>query len=289
MKIAIASGKGGTGKTMVATSLAAALIPHYSINFYDCDVEAPNAHLYLKPELSITTPAVVKIPKIDPKLCTACGMCVNVCQYHALAKVADQVLIFPQLCHGCGSCSQNCPEEAISEITHEIGHMHFGTTATGISHYMGLLTISEPMPTPVIHQLKRLEYHPAELTILDSPPGASCAVVATIHDVDFVLLVTEPTPFGLHDLKQMLGIIDQTQIPAGIIINRVGIGDDRVEKFINQTSLPVLMRIPYQKEIATGLGSGQLLTEIFPNYRSKFIRLYADIADAVVKNPVKHE
>lgn len=279
MKIAIASGKGGTGKTMIATSLAASLAPMHSINFYDCDVEAPNAHLFLKPKLTDITPAVVKIPKIDPGLCTACGLCVDLCQYHALAMIADKILVFSQLCHGCGSCMHNCPEKAISEINHEIGHLHFGSTATGISHYMGVLTISEPMPTPVIHQLKRLEHHPAEITILDSPPGASCAVVATIHHADYVLLVTEPTPFGLHDLKQMMGIINQTHTPAGIIINRVGIGDDRVEQFISQTPFPILMRIPYQYEIAAGLGAGQKLIDIFPAYRADFVRVYEEISE----------
>jgi MinD superfamily P-loop ATPase len=277
MKIAIASGKGGTGKTMVATSLAASLAPNYSIKFLDCDVEAPNAHLFLKPEFSHTSPAIINVPTIISELCEACGVCVKVCQYHALAMIANQILVFSQLCHGCGSCTQNCPTHAIIEEEKIIGGLHQGITPSGIKHDMGMLTVSEPMPTPIIHQLKRLSDEQAEITILDSPPGASCAVVATIYDADYVLLVTESTPFGLHDLKQMLGILEQTGTPAGIIINRDGIGDNRVEDYIGQTPYPILMKIPYQNEIAAGLASGRLLTDIFPAYRAHFGQLYQQI------------
>jgi MinD superfamily P-loop ATPase len=277
MKIAIASGKGGTGKTMVATSLAASLTLNYSINFLDCDVEAPNAHLFLKPDFSHTFPAVIDVPTINSELCDGCGVCVQVCQYHALAMIAKQVLVFSQLCHGCGSCTQNCPAHAISEEEKIIGGLYQGITPMGIKHYMGMLTVSEPMPTPIIHQLKKLPDSQAEITILDSPPGASCAVVATIHDADYVLLVTESTPFGLHDLKQMLGILEQTDTPAGIIINRDGIGDNRVEIFLTQTPYPILMKIPYQNEIATGLASGRLLTDIFPVYQKHFRQLHQQI------------
>ena len=281
MKIAVASGKGGTGKTMVATSLAATLAPFYKTSLIDCDVEAPNAYLFLKPEFGSKIPAILQIPRIDPNVCNFCSTCVDVCQYHALAMIADQILVFPQLCHGCGSCSIACPVDAISEVEKEIGHIFQGRTATGISHDMGVLIASEPMPTPIIHQLKALERDTADITILDSPPGASCAVVATMYDADYILLVTEPTPFGLHDLKQMLGIIYKMDKPAGFIINRDGIGDDQVEKFIDQTPFKILMIIPYQSEIAAGLGSGQLLTDLFPIYQEAFITLFNQIAETI--------
>ena len=283
MKIAVASGKGGTGKTMVATSLAEALVSFYSVNLLDCDVEAPNAHLFLKPYLTTHEPAIVLIPEINADLCIACGACVAICQYHALAMIAEQILVFSQLCHGCGSCMQNCPMKAILEIPKEIGLLHHGNTVMGISHFMGALTASEPMPTPIIHQLKRLEHDPAEVTIFDSPPGASCAVVATLYDADYVLLVTESTPFGLHDLKQMLRIVSRMGILAGVILNRQGIGDGCVETFLIQTPYPILMKIPYQSKIAMGLAAGELLINIFPDYRSKFIDLFTRI-EAQVKN-----
>lgn len=284
LKIAVASGKGGTGKTMVATSLAASLAPLHSINFLDCDVEAPNAHLFLKPILAHTADAIIQIPEINTDICTACGFCVEVCQYHALVKIGKKILLFRQLCHGCGSCAQNCPFGAIFEKANTIGSLLLGETASGIMHYMGLLTVSEPMPTPIIHQLKRLLQTPAEITILDSPPGASCAVVATIYDADYILLVTESTPFGLHDLKQILGITAKMGTPAGVILNREGIGDGRVETFLEQANIPILMKIPYQTEIAVGLASGQIFTDILPGYRGRFFTLFENIKAIVNKH-----
>lgn len=277
IKIAVASGKGGTGKTMVATSLAATLTQYLGVQFLDCDVEAPNAHLFLQPSITEMQPAVINIPEVDEERCTACRKCVEVCEYNAIAMLGEKILVFPQLCHGCGSCTLNCPENAISEKPREIGSLIHGTTTSGISFYMGELTISEPMPTPIIHQLKDLAVTTEPIRILDSPPGASCAVVATLHDADFVLLVTEPTPFGLHDLKQMLGILEQTHSPAGVIINRDGIGDNTLERFVAETPYPILMKIPYRSEIAVGLSAGQVLTDFMPEYQNQFLDIYNHI------------
>ncbi len=275
MKIAVASGKGGTGKTMVATSLASSLAPELSIQFLDCDVEAPNAHLFLHPDIDQEFPAVIRIPRINENFCSLCGKCTQVCEYNALAKLGESILVFPQLCHGCGSCTRQCPEKAITEVPRQIGTISKGTTANGIIHGMGELSISEPMPTPIIHQLKAMfREGDADLTIIDSPPGASCAVVASVHDADFVILVTEPTPFGLHDLKQMLGIISQTGTPAGVIINREGIGDNQMDDFLSDQDIPVMLKIPFRSEIAAGLAAGRLLTDIFPGYQEQFSDLY---------------
>jgi MinD superfamily P-loop ATPase len=277
MKIAVASGKGGTGKTMVATSLAATAAKDHPVRFLDCDVEAPNAHLFLNPTIERKEEAYIAVPKIDPAACTLCGRCVEVCTFHALAKLGTQILVFPQLCHGCGSCTLQCPVDAITEFPRPIGELFFGTTKENILFSMGELTISEPMPTPIIRQLKGHMAADETLTILDSPPGASCSVVTTVHDVDFLLLVTEPTAFGLHDLRQMLGIVEKTGTPAGVIINRAGVNYAPLEKLLEEQSIPVLMRIPYRNEIAAALASGQLLTESFPEYKPAFIHLLQDI------------
>jgi MinD superfamily P-loop ATPase len=199
---------------------------------------------------------------------------VEICEFNALAKLGDNILVFPQLCHGCGSCTLQCPEEAIHEEEKPIGILRHGRAKPHIDYYEGELTISEPMPTPIIRQLKHFALQGNTLTLMDSPPGASCSVVATIHDADFVILVTEPTPFGLHDLKQMLGILEKTKSPAGVIINRDGIGDDRMETFLANTPYPIMMRIPYELDIAAGLAAGLPLTDIKPGYKNTFKTMF---------------
>ena len=278
MKIAVASGKGGTGKTMVATSLALSLIETNQVKLLDCDVEAPNAHLFLHPTFTQEIPAVIRIPKIDPERCTLCGQCVEVCQFHALAKVGKTIMVFPQLCHGCGSCTWNCPEGAIEEIPNPIGVIEKGLALDGIDFTHGKLTLSEPMATPIIRQLKKLEKSSnGTITVIDSPPGASCSVVETVRGVDFVILVTEPTPFGLHDLKQMLGILEDMRIRYGVVINREGIGNAELDRYLEQKGIPILMRIPFDKEIARGIAAGKPLVVIDPNYHEKFKDMFQKI------------
>lgn len=278
MQIAVASGKGGTGKTTIATSLALSLVTQGEVHYMDCDVEAPNGHLFLKPDLNQQIPAVIQLPKIDKDRCSLCGKCVEVCQFHALAKIGKTILVFPQLCHGCGSCTWNCPEDAISEIPNPIGMLESGLNSEGIHFSRGQLTISEPMPTPLIRQLKRLN-HITENTILilDSPPGASCSVVETLRRADFVVLVTEPTPFGLHDLKQMSGIIKEMAIPAGVIINRENGSYVPMADFCETNHLPILMHIPYDRIIAEGVAKGKTLNEIFPEFAHLFRQMFNQI------------
>jgi MinD superfamily P-loop ATPase len=290
MQIAVASGKGGTGKTTIATSLALSLVNETrkadAVLFLDCDVEAPNAHLYLKPTYHREQKAIILIPEVNQELCTACGKCVEVCQFHALALIGKKVLVFPQLCHGCGSCTWNCPQQAIVEIPNPIGQLEAGLVNEMMGFARGVLTISEPMPTPIIRQLKRWQPGASikgqeQIVILDAPPGASCSVVETLRGSDFVLLVTEPTPFGLHDLKQMVGILHGMDIPAGVVINREGIGDGRVDAFCAAEGLPILLRIPFDRQIAEGLSAGRTLLDIVPEYEGHFQQLYQKIRTIV--------
>lgn len=282
MRIAVASGKGGTGKTTIATALALSLADQEEVWYIDCDVEAPNGHLFLKPGLQQQTPAMTLIPQIDAKRCTLCGKCVEVCQFHALAKVGKSILTFPQLCHGCGSCTWNCPESAIEEVAYPIGMLESGMTQEGIHFAHGKLTISEPMPTPVIRQLKQQTHPPDDaLVIFDAPPGASCSVVETLTGANYALLVTEPTPFGLHDLKQMVTIAREMHIPAGIVINRDGIGDARTETYVAENQLTIKLRVPFDKALAEGIAAGRSLIDVLPEYRAELIDVAQQIAEEI--------
>ncbi len=283
MKIAVASGKGGTGKTTIATSLALsaaadrARLPWFSNPplFLDCDVEAPNAHLYLKPSWEERRKVGVLIPQVDQSLCTHCGECAEVCQYHAITVLGDKTLVFPELCHGCGSCRLACPAEAISEMLNVTGMLERGRTETGIAFAHGTINIGEPMAVPIIRQLKQwVKPQPGQLVILDAPPGASCPVVETVRGADFLLLVTESTSFGLHDLKLAAEVARTLGIPAGVILNRADLVPYQpLEEFCRGALLPILLRLPFERGIAEGLARGQTLVEIHPEYAQKFRRL----------------
>jgi MinD superfamily P-loop ATPase len=279
MKIAVASGKGGTGKTTVATSLALSLsAPGQEVSFLDCDVEAPNAHLFLQPILHSSRRVNRLIPEVNAEICSGCGRCAEVCQYHAIVVLGGKTLVFPELCHGCGSCSLECPENAITEIPENLGILEAGTTPEGIHFARGLLNIGEPMAVPVIHQLKEWQKsQPAGIAIWDSPPGTSCPVVESIRGADFLLLVTEPTPFGLHDLKLAAQLARELEISAGVVINRDGIGDTQVEEFCRKVGLSILMRIPLEREIGEGIARGKTLTQIRPEYKTRFNEMLAQI------------
>ncbi len=266
MRIVVASGKGGTGKTTVATSLA--LITGKNVRFLDCDVEAPNAALFLHPSLDNQQEVGILLPMVDESLCTYCGRCAEVCEFHAIAVIGKKILVFPELCHGCGSCTLVCPEKAIHERLEVMGILEGGATASGVDFSHGVMNVGEPMAVPIIRALKKSKpARPFEIEIRDAPPGASCPVVETMRGADFALLVTEPTPFGLHDLKQVAGIARELGIPAGVVINRDGIGDDKVESYCNDANLPILMRIPMDRGIAEGIAQGHTLIEIRPGLR----------------------
>jgi MinD superfamily P-loop ATPase len=279
MIISIASGKGGTGKTLVATSLALALKDNHKVKLLDGDVEEPNDHVFLKPKISGSQPVFIPVPKIDEAKCTRCGKCAEVCAYNAIAVLGEHVLTFHELCHGCGACSYLCPEKAITEEERQTGVVEWGN-ADGIEFVQGRLNVGEAMPSPVIRKVK--ERGDSEgINLIDSPPGTSCPVVTTIEGSDFCLLVTEPTPFGLNDLVLAVETTRQLGIPCGVVLNRAGVGDNSVEEYCRKENIPILLTIPLDTEIARLYSRGITLVEGMPEWKEKFIGLFERIKELV--------
>jgi MinD superfamily P-loop ATPase len=275
--ISVASGKGGTGKTTVAVNLALSLESHHSVQFLDCDVEEPNAHFFLKPHFLQNQPVFLPIPEVNEKKCTYCGKCAEVCAYNAIAVLKDSVLIFPELCHGCGGCSLLCPEKAIKEKGKRIGIMEFGSI-NDLQFIHGKLDIGEAMSPPLIRAVKKY-LNTTRTIIIDVPPGTSCPVIEAVKGSDFCLLVTEPTPFGLNDLRLAVETVKELQIPLGIIINRADIGDRQVEDYCQKENIPVLMTIPFDRNIAVAYSEGKSIIETQVAYKQKFLELFEKIKE----------
>jgi MinD superfamily P-loop ATPase len=248
MIISVASGKGGTGKTLISTSLALSLKDDYDVTLADCDVEEPNDSIFLKPQITGSEPVNIQVPVVAEEKCTFCGKCAKVCAFNAIAVFGNHVLTFPQLCHGCGACSYLCPEKAISEELRHIGVVEWGD-AGRINFVQGILTVGEAMAPPVIRRVKERACGEG-IIIRDAPPGTSCPVVETVRDSDFCLLLTEPTPFGLNDLQLAVETVRELCVPFAVVINRTGAGDAGVEDYCKQQQIPVLLKIPLDTEIA---------------------------------------
>ena len=273
MIISVASGKGGTGKTTVSTNLAASL--EQPLRLLDCDVEEPNIHLFIEPLEPATTTEFTFIPVIDESRCTGCGACAELCQFNALAVIGEKVLVFPELCHSCLGCRRICPEQAVEDGQRELGTI---TTSTwrNVTFSYGRLRVGEAMSPPLIGRVQSL-IEPGELVVIDAPPGTSCPAISAMKNSDFVVLVTEPKPFGLHDLKLTVEAVRQLGIPCGLVINRADIGNADVYEYAGRKSLPILLEIPFDRHIAELYSRGHLLVESSDLWRTRFRRMFDDI------------
>jgi MinD superfamily P-loop ATPase len=272
MILSIASGKGGTGKTTVAVNMALSL---KDVQLLDCDVEEPNVHLLLQPKINEIKPVYISTPLVDEELCDHCGKCSEFCEFNALFVTPENVLFFTELCHSCGGCLLVCPKNAITEKNVQIGVIKKGV-AEGVELVYGELNVGEPMAVPVIKDVKK-QIKSNKTVIIDSPPGASCPVIESVHGSDYCLLVSEPTPFGLHDLKIMVQVLEKLNIPFGVIINRAGIGDKKIYDFCGEKGVPILLEIPFQRKIAELYSRGIPFVVEMPEWRREFRLLMDDI------------
>jgi MinD superfamily P-loop ATPase len=278
MIVSVASGKGGTGKTSVAVNMALSI---ENVQFLDCDVEEPNAHLLLHPEISQTEPVYLQVPVVNEELCDHCRKCGEFCQYNAIFVGSEKVLIFPELCTSCGGCVLVCPKKAISEEERIIGAVKFGVTGD-LELVYGELEVGEPMAVPVIKAVKRRIKNDKNV-ILDSPPGTSCPVIETVKGSDFCVLVTEPTPFGLHDLKITVQVLEDMEIPFGVVVNRAGVGDRKVYEYCEEKNIPVLLEIPFRRRIAELYSRGVPFALEMPEWTEKFHLLFDGIKRRVCR------
>ena len=279
MIITVASGKGGTGKTTVAVSMAFSLGSQAQI--LDCDVEEPNGHLFLKPKMETTEKVWATVPEIDEDKCIFCQKCSDICRFKAIAMLGETCLVFPELCHSCGGCFEVCPENAINKGQRELGTLELGRSGE-IDFVHGRLRVGEAMAPPLINKV-RSYVNKNKIAIIDAPPGTSCPVIAAMKEADFVLMVSEPTPFGLHDLKLGVEAIRTLNIPFGLVINRSGIGNDDIWDYAKDEQIPVLMEIPFDRKIAEVYSRGGIVPEQMPEWKEPFIELYKKIQETVQK------
>ena len=274
MKIAVASGKGGTGKTFVSTSLA--LIAKNNVQFLDCDVEEPNGHIFLNPDLVGSEQCTVNVPRIIEEKCTFCGKCRDICRFNAITLFAKNIMVFPEMCHSCLGCFLVCQDNAIVKDERDVGIVEYGQAGT-VDFVHGRLRVGEAMAIPLLKAVKK-KAKPDYLVIIDAPPGTSCPFVTTVTDADYVILVTEPTPFGLYDLQLAVEVLHAMDKPHGVIVNKDNLGDNKVEQWCKDAGIPVLMKIPFERRLAEGYAYGENLVDLNPDLRQPLWNLIRELA-----------
>jgi MinD superfamily P-loop ATPase len=280
MKIAIASGKGGTGKTTIATNLACSIASiGKAVQYLDCDVEEPNGKIFLKPNITETKSITIDVPEVDSDLCNDCGKCGDICQYSAIISMKEIVMTFDQLCHSCGGCSLVCPTGAITEKPREIGYADIGM-ANGVEFVQGRLKIGDIHTPPLIKKTKAYAIEEG-VVIIDAPPGTSCPVIEAVKDADFVLLVTEPTPFGLNDLKLAVSMVKELNIPFAVIINRSEPDEKIVNQYCEDENIEIIFEVSDDRRIAEAYSVGEMIIDVLPEYKNDFVSLYENISRIV--------
>jgi MinD superfamily P-loop ATPase len=284
MIITIASGKGGTGKTTVTVNLAAS-IDRDDVTVFDCDVEEPNSHIFIKPEKISSESISVMVPKVDTQRCTLCGACEEICQFSAITLVAKKIMTFPEMCHSCRGCEMVCPEDAISEAFRVLGSVHQGINAQGIDLTWGELRVGEAMSPPLISQVKE-RIKPGGIALVDAPPGTSCPAIEALRASDYALLVAEPTPFGLNDLALTVEVLKKLKVPTGIVINRADDTPGIVEEYAKKEGIEILQRFPFSREAASICATGGLLVNEMPEMKALFQELF-DRLSKLLSEPKK--
>jgi len=278
MKIAIASGKGGTGKTTIATNLACSMARMgKNVQYLDCDVEEPNGHIFLKPEIQETRTVTIPVPQVDTELCSGCGKCGLLCQYSAIISLKDTAMTFEQLCHSCGGCMLVCPTGAITEKPKEIGYVEVGS-ANGVRFGQGRLKVGDIHTPPLIKKVKAKALQDGTV-IIDAPPGTSCPVIEAIKGCDFVLLVTEPTPFGLNDLKLAVGMVRELKLPFAVVINRSEPDHNLINRYCRDEDIDIVLELPDDRRIAEAYSVGKMIVDVLPEYGDGFAHLYENIGE----------